>query len=220
MSGDAAPSAETPHGSTAAVCELLYVLARAGAWVGTHALADGAGVGRDLARRICRELAARDWTVRRADDGGVEQWRFGPAIEDIGAAWSEQLQGRLDALCKEQDLLALPLTPYRRVTVSAPPTRDELGDWPVVGEHHKGAAQVVTLVRVLLHAGRPASLGALVGATGLHRLTASAALDTLVEHGWVVREQLEGAALWRLGPGLGRLAAQHASARRSAFVTR
>ena len=212
-----APEETTQHSAASAVCELLYALARAGAWVPTHALAEQAGTQADTARRICRELAARDWVIRRADDGGAEQWRWGPALDDVGAGWSAQMEARIERLCGERDLVAVPLVPYRRVAGITGIPVDGLEPTSITAEHHKAAATVAVLVSLLARAAQPASLGALALATGLHRVTALSVLDTLAAPGWVVCELGETVATWRLGPGIARLSVQQVGQRRAAF---
>lgn len=198
------------HVAAAAVCDLLYALAIHPGWLGTREVAARSGLDRNGARRVLRELADHHWTLTRTDTDGTEQWRLGPTVQDLAFAYRRTLAARGAALDRELRELERPLQPYARAAVRPEVPAIEVSRALGTGRHHKGTAAVCQVVHALTADGSTTARQLLDAGVDAHRATLADILDELAQHGWVVPEVMGGAERWRLGPGLPRLAAQHA----------
>lgn len=199
------------HDSTAAVVAILAALGRGG-HPSTAQVAERSGVQRDTARRILRELVAQGYTQEVLGED-LERWKLGMAAWDLLASYRGTMAERRQALLDELALLELPLTQELPAPPSgAPRSRVTLRPERLSGQHHRGTAMVCAIVG-LLEDGEWWSGPRVAEALGSHPVTVGQVLVELGAARWVERAGFGTVELWRLGPGLGRIAAQYAGRR-------
>jgi DNA-binding IclR family transcriptional regulator len=193
------------HGATATVVRLCIAMARAPGWSLLRDLAVAAETDRAVVRRALSELGARDWVTTRTRDGS-SWYRLGYGCLDAAGRYMAILAAEQKLL---QDRLALVRQP---IATSGGPgpllrrVRPALGavKRPEVSTH-KGTADVVDLVDLLLAHQHDASAPELAEALGIHRQTVTLMLEELAYHQWAERCESPTATTYRIGPGLARL---------------
>jgi hypothetical protein len=208
------------HPATRVVVLAVATAARDGSWVCTRDMAAAMGADRTVARRTCRELAIQDWLYRRetAPDparqqagAGGEWWRVGPRVLDMADRYRSLLDHESRVLSELELAAGAPLsTGVELRGVNHDP--DTAADGSRIGHagaaHHQATAIVLGLVEALFGFGTWASVGRVARFTNVHRQTTSDVLDELTRYAWAERRDFEGLAIYRIGPGVARLAAR------------
>lgn len=100
---------EIHHQATADLVSMMDVLLEHGGWMKTGTVAERAGLGRDTARRMLRELGAAGW-VEGAELDGEERWRIGPVLPRLGLAYLDLLRQKQEQLRASYDAATIPHT--------------------------------------------------------------------------------------------------------------
>lgn len=193
------------HGATATVVRLCLAMARTPGWALLRDLAVAAETDRAVVRRALQELAARDWAVTRTREGST-WWRLGYGCLDIGSRYLTLLAAEQALLQERLTLARQPIATtaeqgalLRRVRPAVVPVKRP------EAAHHKGTADLVDLVDLLLTHGHDASVPELAEALGIHRQTVTLMLEELAYHQWAERCESPAVTTYRIGPGLARL---------------
>ena len=207
----------TRHPATRAVVLALATCARDGGWTSTRDMALAMEADRTVARRCLRELAAREWLYRRetAPDptrqqagAGGEWWRVGPRALDLADRYRRILQLDSAEVAEREQRAELPLA--LGIELPEPVPSDDADAITPIDQtdavHHQVTVIVLGMVEALFQMGDWASPARIARVTTIHRQTTGDILDELAQYAWVERSSFEGFALYRIGPGVARLA--------------